>query len=89
MKTMNYKIAVILEKAENNFSAYAPEVPGCIATGPTVEATYRRMQEALEAHLAWLAREGDPMPESVPYDACVLSVDVPQAQKTQAEVHSS
>jgi predicted RNase H-like HicB family nuclease len=57
------RYAIVLEKAPNNWGAYAPDVPGCIATGPTREVTLTRMHDALQAHIAWMARDGDPIPE--------------------------
>jgi predicted RNase H-like HicB family nuclease len=46
----------------SNFSAWSPELPGCAATGETIDATERRMREAIAAHLAGLAEDG-PLPE--------------------------
>jgi predicted RNase H-like HicB family nuclease len=43
--------SLVIEKAGNNFSAYSPELPGCIATGKTVEETEENMREAIEMHL--------------------------------------
>ncbi|MDQ6902494.1 MAG: type II toxin-antitoxin system HicB family antitoxin [Bacteroidota bacterium] len=45
------KYLVIIEKAENNYSAFSPDVPGCVATGTSVEDTTTAMKEALEFHL--------------------------------------
>lgn len=42
------KYLVIVEKAPSNFSAYSPDVPGCVATGKTIDETLREMKEALE-----------------------------------------
>ncbi len=73
---MLYHVLVVLEKAPNNYSAYAPDVPGCIATGKTVEETLRLMQDALKAHMEWLAQDGDPMPEISAVAASVLNIEV-------------
>jgi predicted RNase H-like HicB family nuclease len=54
---------VILEKAENNWAAYSPDVPGCIATGNTSEETLQEYQEALRMHLKGLIEDGLPLPE--------------------------
>lgn len=82
---MQYRIAVILEKGPRNYSAYAPEVPGCISTGKTVEETLRNMQSALKGHLEWMAKDGDEMPESDPAEAHVIEVEVEAPSKvTQA-----
>ena len=56
------KYLVIVEKGKKNCSAYAPDVPGCIATGETVEETLRNMQEALVFHLEGLAEDGEAPP---------------------------
>jgi predicted RNase H-like HicB family nuclease len=55
--------AVIIRKAGNNFAASSPDVPGCIATGPTVEATKEKFRTALEFHLEGLKADGTPIPE--------------------------
>ncbi len=45
------RYAIVLEKAENNYSAYVPDLPGCVATGLTVEETEREIREAIEFHI--------------------------------------
>ena len=52
-----YKYVVIVEKAENNYSAYSPDIPGCVATGKTIEETLERIKEAIEFHIEGLKRE--------------------------------
>lgn len=54
---------IVIEKAEGNYSAYSPDVPGCAATGKTPEEARRRMQEALEMHIKGLVEDGLPVPE--------------------------
>ena len=56
---------IIIEKAGKNFSAYSPDVDGCIATGKTVEETRKNMKEALEFHIKGLLEDGLPVPEPV------------------------
>lgn len=56
------KYAVIVEPAGNNFSAYAPDLPGCIATGKTSEEAFQEMQSAIEFHLEGLRADGTPIP---------------------------
>lgn len=60
------KYAVVIEKAASNFSAYVPDLPGCVATGATVEETEREIRSAIAFHLEGLRREGYeiPMPSS-------------------------
>ncbi|NOZ77555.1 MAG: type II toxin-antitoxin system HicB family antitoxin [Euryarchaeota archaeon] len=58
-----YKYTIIVEKADNNYSAYCPDLPGCIATGATVEETVARMKEAIEFHLEGMKEEGLSVPK--------------------------
>ena len=55
--------AMIIEKGEHNYSAYFPDLPGCIATGKTLTEIKQRMREALELHLRGLREDGLPIPE--------------------------
>lgn len=55
--------AMIIEKGERNYSAYFPDLPGCIATGKTLDEVKQRMREALELHLRGMREEGLPIPE--------------------------
>jgi predicted RNase H-like HicB family nuclease len=57
------KYAVIIERGERNYSAYVPDLPGCIATGKTLEDTKRLMREAIAFHLEGLKADGLPIPE--------------------------
>jgi len=54
---------VVIEKANNNYSAYSPDLPGCVATGVTVEAVKGNMQEAIEMHIQGLIEDRLPIPE--------------------------
>jgi predicted RNase H-like HicB family nuclease len=54
---------VIVEKAENNFAAYSPDLAGCVATGETIEEVEQNMREAIEFHLEGMRLHGDPIPE--------------------------
>jgi predicted RNase H-like HicB family nuclease len=54
---------IVLEKAERNFSAYAPDLPGCVATGKTRRNTEREMVTAIRMHLDGLIEDGLPVPE--------------------------
>lgn len=55
--------AIVIEKGENNFSAYVPDLPGCVAVGDTVDETEREIQRAIEFHLEGLRADGLPVPE--------------------------
>jgi predicted RNase H-like HicB family nuclease len=56
------KYAVVFEKAENNYSAYVPDLPGCVTTGKTLDETKRLMREAIEFHLEGMREDGVPIP---------------------------
>ena len=60
------RYAIVIEKAEGNFSAYVPDLPGCVATGATVEEVESQMREAIEFHLNGMREDGTPIlpPES-------------------------
>jgi predicted RNase H-like HicB family nuclease len=59
------RYAIVVEEAENNFSAYAPDLPGCVATGFSIEEVEREMQEAIEFHIEGLIEDGLPIPRAV------------------------
>jgi predicted RNase H-like HicB family nuclease len=56
------KYAVIIEAGERNYSAYVPDLPGCIATGKTLDEVKRLMREAIAFHIEGLREEGLPIP---------------------------
>jgi len=56
------RYAIVIETAESNFSAYVPDLPGCIATGNTVEDTETSIREAIEFHLDGLREDNLPIP---------------------------
>jgi predicted RNase H-like HicB family nuclease len=57
-----YRFLVVIEKAGGNYSAYAPDLPGCVATGKTLEETERNMHDAIRLHLQGLQEDGLPIP---------------------------
>ena len=57
------RYAVVIEWGEHNYSAYVPDLPGCIATGKTVEEVTQLIREAIALHLEGLREDGDPIPE--------------------------
>jgi predicted RNase H-like HicB family nuclease len=57
------RYAMIIEKGERNYSAYLPDLPGCIATGKTLEEVKQRMSEAVEMHLRGMREDGLQIPE--------------------------
>ncbi|MGA7748895.1 MAG: type II toxin-antitoxin system HicB family antitoxin [Gallionella sp.] len=56
------RYAIVVEKAGNNFSAYAPDLPGCVATGSTVKEAEKEMQAAIQFHIDGLREDGLPIP---------------------------
>ncbi len=56
------RYAVVIEKAEDNYSAYVPDLPGCVATGSTVAEVQQSIREAIELHLSGMREDGIPLP---------------------------
>ena len=67
------RFLIVVEKANGNFSAYSPDLRGCIATGATPEETRVRMHEAIELHIRGLNADHLPVPEP---NATAAYVDV-------------
>jgi predicted RNase H-like HicB family nuclease len=57
------RYAIVIEKAPSNYAAYVPDLPGCIATGATVEETESLLREAIELHLEGMRENGVQIPE--------------------------
>lgn len=57
------RYAIIIEKGANGYSAYVPDLPGCIAAGDTVEEVRTLIAEAVQMHLEGMREDGDPVPE--------------------------
>jgi predicted RNase H-like HicB family nuclease len=55
------RYAVVIEKTESNFSAYVPDLPGCVATGATVEEVERELRDAIAFHLEGMREDGLPI----------------------------
>ena len=66
-KVMMYRFLIVIEKAEGNYSAYSPDLPGCIATGATREEAERNMHEAIEFHVRGLLEDNLPISESTSF----------------------
>jgi predicted RNase H-like HicB family nuclease len=56
------RYAIVIEQAEANYSAYVPDLPGCIATGATLEEVEQQIREAIEFHLEGMREDGVPVP---------------------------
>lgn len=67
-----------LRKTDTGYSAYSPDVPGCIATGETVENTVYTMKEALREHLALLLEDNDPIPHGKGVESYLEAVEMSQ-----------
>ena len=59
------RYAVVIEKAETNYSAYVPDLPGCVATGATLEQVEAEIREAIEFHIEGMREDSLPIPEPV------------------------
>lgn len=59
-----FRFLVVIEKADGNYSAYSPDLPGCVATGDTREEVEQNMHEAIQLHVRSLIEDGLPVPES-------------------------
>jgi predicted RNase H-like HicB family nuclease len=57
------KYAVIYEKTGTGYSAYVPDLPGCIAAGSSLQQVTELMRDAIEMHLEGMREDGDPIPE--------------------------
>ncbi len=59
-----YRFLIVVEQTENGFSAYSPDLPGCVASGSTREETEQNMYEAIEMHIEGMLEDNLPIPES-------------------------
>lgn len=57
------RYAVVIERAASNYSAYVPDLPGCVATGTTIEEVEAEIREAITLHLDGLREDGIPVPQ--------------------------
>jgi predicted RNase H-like HicB family nuclease len=56
------RYAVVIEKANGNYSAYVPDLPGCVATGESVKAVENEIRAAIRFHIDGLKEDGQPIP---------------------------
>ena len=68
------RFAVIVEKGDHNFSAYSPDLPGCVTTGNTVEETLENMKEAISFHLQGLQEDAQSIPASTSVAVQLLTI---------------
>ena len=59
-----YRFLIVIEKAKGNYSAYSPDLPGCIATGKTKRDVEQRIHKAIELHIKGLIEDGLPIPQT-------------------------
>ena len=59
-----HRFLIVIEKADGNYSAYSPDLPGCVATGKTRDQAARRMHEAIDMHVRGLLEDNLPVPQS-------------------------
>jgi len=59
-----YRFLVVIEKANGNYSAYSPDLSGCVATGSTREEVEKNIHEAIEMHVHGLVEDNLPIPQS-------------------------
>jgi predicted RNase H-like HicB family nuclease len=74
---MKQKFLVIYEHGKRNYGGFAPDIPGAISTGKTLPVMRRMMKEALEAHLLFMASDGDPIPKPKTTNVDFSSDDFP------------
>lgn len=60
-----YRFLIVIEEAEGNYSAYCPDLPGCIATGKTQDEAAQKMHQALEMHIQGMLEDNIPIPKGV------------------------
>jgi len=56
------RYAIVIEKADGNYSAYVPDLPGCVATGATVAEIVSQIREAIMLHVEGMREDGEPIP---------------------------
>jgi len=78
-----HRFLVVIEKANNNYSAYSPDLPGCVATGSTREEAEKNIYEAIEMHVQGLLDDNLPIPESESFAEYVAIAEKPS---TSSEV---
>ncbi len=77
-----YRFLVVIEKANNNYSAYSPDLPGCVATGATREEAEKNMYEAIEMHIKGLLEDNLSIPESKSFAEYVAVAEKSSIEQT-------
>jgi predicted RNase H-like HicB family nuclease len=79
------KYAILIERTDNGYSAYAPDLPGCIAAGDTFEETRQLIEEAANFHVEGMIEDGETIPEPL-NTAVEVEVEVPTVEALQQAV---
>ncbi len=74
---MKRRYLVVYEKGKRNYSGFAPDLPGCVSTGKTLEDMRSMMKEAVEFHVEGICQDGEPVP-----DASTTSIEIPFEQES-------
>ncbi len=77
-----YRFLVVIEKANKNYSAYSPDLLGCVATGATREEAEKNMYEAIEMHIQGLLEDNLPIPESKSFAEYVAIAEKSDMEQT-------
>ncbi len=83
---MRSKYLVVIEKGARNYSAFSPDVSGCIATGRTVEETLDSIRSALEFHIEGMVENGEAIPKPMPLGLYVEKADEVSGEDILAHV---
>ena len=62
-----HRFLIVIEKANKNYSAYSPDLDGCVATGKTKEDAEQNMYEAIQLHVEGMVEDGIPIPQSTSF----------------------
>ena len=73
-----YRFLIIIEEGSRNYSAYAPDLPGCIATGKTLDEVKANMREAIKMHIEGMVEDQEPIPNSQTM-ADYLDISIPNS----------
>lgn len=75
------KYVVVFEKAPENWCAFVPDLPGCVAAADTFEETKEMIREAIEFHIEGYVEDDEPLPAHTCVDAAVVEVNVPEGAR--------
>jgi len=70
------KFITVIEKASGNYSAYLPDVPGCVSTGLTIDETLQNIKQALEFHLETIIEDGESIPAPISLEEHLANGDI-------------